>query len=134
MPTSLAINNKLRKYWLATNDGVCSTEIWALKADRKKIIPEILFQIIQSEKFISVASMSQGTHMPRSNWEVVADFEVDLPTIDEQKVIADVLTAADKDIERLEQKLSLLQEQKEYLLNGLITGAVRTPETLSTTN
>lgn len=115
----------LRKYWFATNDGVCSTEIWVLEANKTKILPAILFQIVQSERFISVAATSQGTHMPRSNWDVVAEYEVQLPTIVEQKAIADILTTADKEISHLERKLSLLGDQKKYLLNTLITGTIR---------
>ncbi len=121
----------LRKYWLATSDGLCSTEIWALKANREVVIPEILFQIIQSEKFIATATMSQGTHMPRSSWEIVSGYEVSLPQLMEQKAIANILSTADKEISELEQKLILLKEQKKYLLNNLITGAIRTPETIS---
>ena len=53
-----------------------------------------------------------------------------LPSIPEQSAIAKVLNTTDKDIERLEQKLSLLQNQKKYLLYNLITGTIRTPEAL----
>ncbi len=58
-------------------------------------------------------------------------FPLCLPSVPEQAAIAKVLIATDKEIERLEQKLSLLTNQKKYLLNNLITGAIRTPETLS---
>lgn len=121
----------LRKYWLANRSGVCSTEIWVFNADRKKVVPEILFQVVQLEKFISFATMSQGTHMPRSNWDVVSSYEVRLPSINEQISIAEIFTAAHKEIDKLEQKLSFLKDQKKYLLNNLITGTIRTPETLS---
>lgn len=57
-----------------------------------------------------------------------------IPEYKEQSQIADVLTAADQEIIELEKKLSILQEQKRYLLNNLITGTIRTPETLLTYN
>jgi type I restriction enzyme S subunit len=50
----------------------------------------------------------------------------------EQIAIANILITADKEITELEKKLSILKEQKRYLLNNLITGTIRTPETLST--
>ncbi len=53
-----------------------------------------------------------------------------IPEYKEQKAIADFLNAADKEISALEKKLSLLEDQKKYLLNNLITGAIRTPEKL----
>ncbi len=49
----------------------------------------------------------------------------------EQVAIAEILTIADKEITSLEKKLSILKEQKKYLLNNLVTGKIRTPETLS---
>jgi len=58
-----------------------------------------------------------------------ADIYVPVDTI-EQKAIADVLAAADADITLLEKKLALLEDQKKYLLNTLITGMIRTPEHL----
>lgn len=48
----------------------------------------------------------------------------------EQVAIANALNVADKELKELEKKLSLLTNQKKYLLNNLITGAIRTPETL----
>jgi type I restriction enzyme S subunit len=56
---------------------------------------------------------------------------IDIPDIDEQNAIADILIKADQEIQLLEKKLSILKDQKKYLLNNLITGAIRTPETLT---
>jgi len=56
---------------------------------------------------------------------------IDIPDIKEQNAIAKILTTADKEITELEKKLSIIKEQKRYLLNNLITGTIRTPETLS---
>jgi len=57
---------------------------------------------------------------------------IDIPNIKEQNAIENILTTADKEITELEKKLSIIKEQKRYLLNNLITGTIRTPETLST--
>lgn len=54
-----------------------------------------------------------------------------LPSIEEQKSIAELLAAADSEIEQLNKKLNYLNDQKKFLLNNLITGTIRTPETLS---
>ncbi len=49
------------------------------------------------------------------------------PTIDEQKEIAKVLVTCEKEISVLERKLLKLRTQKNYLLNNLVTGRIRTP-------
>jgi len=57
--------------------------------------------------------------------------KLDIPkSREEQIAIANILTTTDKEIQTLERKLKILQEQKRYLLNNLITGTIRTPETL----
>jgi type I restriction enzyme S subunit len=50
---------------------------------------------------------------------------------EEQRAIAKILTIADNEIKELEKKLQIIKDQKKYLLNNLITGTIRTPETLS---
>lgn len=49
----------------------------------------------------------------------------------EQQAIANIFTTADAGITALETKLTLLKDQKKYLLNNLITGEIRTPENLT---
>ena len=74
----------LRKYWLADRDGVCSTEIWVLVARRSTVIQEFLLQLVTVDGFIEAASTAYGTHMPRSDWNVVKNYEVHLPSIEER--------------------------------------------------
>ncbi len=59
---------------------------------------------------------------------------IDIPDIKEQNAIERILTTADKEITELESKLKLITDQKNYLLNNLITGTIRTPEKLSIHN
>lgn len=47
------------------------------------------------------------------------------PTLAEQQKIAAVLTAADREIDLLEQQLAALREQKKGLMQKLLTGKVR---------
>ena len=55
--------------------------------------------------------------------------QIQIPSdIDEQKAIAAVLSAADLEIEVLERKLTLLKDQKKFLLNNLVTGTIRLPQ------
>ena len=62
---------------------------------------------------------------------VFGRIEIRLPNYAEQNKISEMLAIADREIERLEKKLSVIKDQKKFLLNNLITGMIRTPETLS---
>ena len=115
----------LRKYWLASQGGVCSTEIWVLTAKPSLLIPQFLFQLVKLDRFIEVASSAYGTHMPRSDWNVVKNFEVSLPIVPEQEVIATILSEMDAEIAALEAKLAKARKIKYGMMQELITGRVR---------
>ena len=51
-----------------------------------------------------------------------------VPNYEEQTAIANILTTVDRDIETLEKKKSLIEQQKKFLLNNLINGRIRLPE------
>jgi len=53
------------------------------------------------------------------------------PSQEEQKAIANILNTSDHEIDILQQKLEELKKQKKYLLNKLVTGEIRTPESIN---
>ncbi len=57
-------------------------------------------------------------------------FELSIPNFEEQTAIANILTTTDNEIEALEKKKGIIEAQKKYLLNNLITGKIRTPESI----
>ncbi|MGL5485012.1 MAG: restriction endonuclease subunit S [Shewanella sp.] len=114
----------LRKFALPKFTGVCSTEIWVLRANIGAT-PEYLYQFIQTEDFISESNKSTGSKMPRADWSIVSELKLHLPPLSEQQKIAAVLTAADKEIELLEEKVSHLKEEKKALMQQLLTGKRR---------
>ena len=58
----------------------------------------------------------------------LAEIAIALPPLDEQRAIAEILSAADAEIEALERKLALFKKQKRFLLNNLVTGTIRLPQ------
>jgi type I restriction enzyme S subunit len=115
----------LRKFWLADRPGVCSTEIWALVSNRNLILPEYLFQIVRQQKFIDAASVTYGTHMPRSDWNVVKQFMLRVPYVKEQHAIAEVLSDMDVEIAALGKRRDKTQALKLGVMNQLLSGNVR---------
>ncbi|MFZ2205204.1 MAG: restriction endonuclease subunit S [Minisyncoccia bacterium] len=78
-----------------------------------------------------INSQKQMGAMPYIKLGMLQEFEIKIPKdLTEQKEIANVLIITDKEIIELERKLSIIKDQKKFLLNNLITGVIRTPENL----
>lgn len=108
---------KLRPYFrkviVAPFNGVCSTDIWVVRA-KPGIDQRFLFYWMASKEFVEKASQaSEGTKMPRASWDFVSKIESNIPPLPEQRAIADVLSALDDKIElnrRMNQTLEQLAQ------------------------
>ncbi len=117
----------LRKHWLADRDGVCSTEFWVLSANRQLITPEYLFHSVTTQEFVEMASMAYGTHMPRSDWNVVKDYMLSLPEVEEQHLISSALNEVDSLISSLGRLIAKKRDIKQAAIQQLFTGKRRLP-------
>ena len=115
----------LKKYWLARKSGVCSTEIWVLRAEQQKSISGFVFFVVQTDRFIEEASEAYGTHMPRSDWKVVSELPIATPSIEEQTAIATILSDMDEEIQALEHRLNKTRQIKQGMMQELLTGKTR---------
>ena len=114
----------LRKYAQPNFDGVCSSEIWVF-SPTKKIINPYLFQLVQTNQFISEANKSAGSKMPRADWGVVSEMVFPLPPLPEQRKIAKILSTWDKAISTTERLIDNSKQQKKALMQQLLTGKKR---------
>lgn len=81
-----------RKVAYAEFDAICSGDIYTFEADETQLLGEFLPFLVQSNGFFHHAlDTSAGSLSPRTNWRDLANFEFDLPPIDEQERIADLL-------------------------------------------
>ena len=84
-----------RKAAVAEFDGICSGDITVIETIGGKMVSELLPFIIQTPAFFDYANKgSAGSLSPRVKWEHLADYEFELPSLKEQKVLADKLWAA----------------------------------------
>ena len=84
-----------RKAAIAEFDGICSGDITVIEAIEGKMVPELLPFISQTPVFFDYANRgSAGSLSPRVKWEHLADYEFELPPLEEQKILADKLWAA----------------------------------------
>ena len=85
----------LKKAAVAEFDGVCSGDITVIEAIPSKVDKNLLPFIIQNDALFDYAvSRSAGGLSPRVKWEQLADYEIDLPSLEKQKILADKLWAA----------------------------------------
>jgi len=115
----------LRKYWLADRRGVCSSEIWVLKANEQYCIPRFLFLLVQTHNFIQFANVSSGSKMPRADWDYTSSFPCALPPLPEQKAIAKVLSTWDEAISKTQELITQKELRKKWLMQQLLTGKKR---------
>lgn len=84
-----------QKASVATFDGICSGDIIVIEAIPEKVEPRLLPFIIQNEAFFNYSIIgSAGGLSPRVKWQHLANYEFELPSLDEQRVLADKLWAA----------------------------------------
>lgn len=72
-----------------------------------------------------ITSGARGDGLLNVNPDSFFKLMIDLPPLNEQKKIAEVLNAASKEIELLNQKLDALKDQKKGLMQQLLTGKKR---------
>jgi type I restriction enzyme, S subunit len=90
-----------RKVAVAEFDAVVSGDIYVLAPKGDRLLPELLPFLCLSERFFQHAvGTSAGSLSPRTNWSSLASFEFDLPPLDQQRRIAEILWAVDETIEK----------------------------------
>lgn len=107
-----------RKVAVADFDGVCSGDIYVFESkDPNLLLPELVPFILQSEGFYQYAvKTSAGSLSPRTNWTHLANYELNLPPVDEQRRIADLLWAADDYSTELNELLEKLEHIRKSFL------------------
>ena len=108
----------LKKAWLAEFDGVCSTDVLVLHP--LKIEPSYFKYLICRDKFFTyVMSSAKGSKMPRGDKAFIMDMTISLPSINEQKKLASMLTLIDTLISKQEKMVDELKLYKRGVLSSL---------------
>jgi type I restriction enzyme S subunit len=93
-----------RKVALADFDGVCSGDILVVRTADPRLDGLYLAYLLASPLFIGHAiSSSAGSLSPRIRPRDLERFEFDLPSLDEQHRVVEVMRAVDREIEAAEQ-------------------------------
>ena len=113
---------KLRPYlhnWLKPDfNGIAVGDWWVLKpinCDR-----EFIFRLIQTSTFDNIANQSNGTKMPRADWNLISNSDFYLPiSIYEQKQIGSLFSKLDHLITLHQRKCENLKKLKKFMLQKL---------------
>ena len=113
---------KLRPYlknWLFPNfKGIALGDFWVFEPNNSSSIFD--YYLIQSDKYQTVANISSGTKMPRSDWKTVSETVFSIPdSINEQEKIGAFFKHLDNTIALHQRKLTLLKQLKQTYLQAL---------------
>ena len=83
-----------KKAAVAPFDGICSGDITVIEALPDRIMPELLPFIIQNGSLFDYAvEKSAGSLSPRVKWEHLKNYEFELPEMERQQELVDLLWA-----------------------------------------
>ncbi|NDO57807.1 hypothetical protein FMM70_07490 [Lactobacillus reuteri] len=103
----------LKNWYFAKENGIAVGDFWVLRA---KKISVFVYYLIQTEKFYSIANLSSGSKMPRSDWNLVSNSRFNFPenTIESIK-IGNLILQFDKLITLQQRKLKQLNLLQRYI-------------------
>src|SRR5699024_7374200 len=73
----------LKNWLLADFDGIAVGDFWVLRPNDNN--SELIYALIQGEKYQQIANLSTGTKMPRSDWEIVSNTKFALPASNKEQ-------------------------------------------------
>lgn len=117
-----------RKVAVAEFDGICSAHAMVVRAKTEVVLPELLPFLCLSDRFFDHAvGTSAGSLSPRTNWKSLATFEFDLPPLEQQRRLADMLWAVDETA----RARGALHSSLDTLRRSLLVEEFESPETVS---
>lgn len=102
-PGDILISNirpYFKKIWFAEQNGGCSNDVLVIRnKDPKNIESRYLYYCLFTDNFFDyVMSGAKGAKMPRGDKEEIMKYKITLPPLNEQILIAEILTNMDKKI------------------------------------
>ena len=97
-------------------DGVCSTDIWVVRAING-VNQNFLYYLFASKEFVDLSNSGEaGTRMPRADWKFMRQTSWNIPEDEkEQRAIAGVLSSLDDKIDLLHRQNRTLEGMAEAL-------------------
>ena len=105
-------NPHLKKAGIVDFDGICSEKTFVLESSNPEVLaPEFLPFILQNERFWGYAYQHRhGSTNTFINWSALADYEFELPILEEQHRLANVLWSVVDTMKAYKKLLSATDE------------------------
>ena len=115
----------LAKAYLSQEYGICTTELLVLNPS-EVLFGRFLLYVLLTPEFINLVNAETfGAKMPRADWNTIGNILIPLPSLSEQRAIANYLDHETAKIEKLisakERLLDLLTEKRQSLITHVIT-------------
>lgn len=104
-----------QKIWQADRNGACSADVLCIRANDKADSKFLYYLLSQQVFFDYVMSGTKGCKMPRGDKNQIMQWEISLPSLEEQRRIAGILGAIDDKIENNRRINANLELQTQAL-------------------
>ena len=120
---------KLRPYFhkvgVAFTDGICSTDILVL-SPKKQVRFGLMLMIVSSVGFVKyVSRASEGTRMPRTNWQYMSEYAVVIPDQSISKKFSGLMMSFVSKMGSNIAQIRTLTRLRDTLLPKLMSGKLR---------
>ena len=118
-------NTYLKRVSVAPFDGVCSGDIIVLEPILDHIVEGFLPIFMQFEPFENkIIALSAGAFSKRIKWKQLAEEDIFLPSIEEQKKIVEIIWSIQNTIEKNERLINTTEMLERGLHNELLTKGI----------
>jgi type I restriction enzyme S subunit len=106
--------------------GILSPMYVVFETDKSQLLPDYFYYQLKTQWFYGhIPMFVQGSVRDSLSFDGLCSMKFFIPSIEEQTAIAQVLQAADKEINLLKAKAEKMREQKKGLMQVLLTGKKR---------
>ena len=120
---------KLRPYFhkvcFTSHDGICSTDILVIRPKKESYFAYTLFAFNQVDVINYATSGSEGTRMPRTNWNVLSQYPVQIPSEDILEEFNFMIMPSIEKTKTNQTQIKTLENMRDTLLPKLMSGKAR---------
>jgi type I restriction enzyme, S subunit len=122
----MRLNTGLIAKWSGPGDALASPDYTVFKCDETRLDPEFLNHFRLSQQWTHfVGGAGTGSVRVRVSFPDLAALKLALPSLEEQRRIAAILNACERELILLRQQLAALKRQKQGLMQKLLSGQIR---------